>query len=228
MIITPRIDDSFTYRDLIAKLNSVATYNTYVYEPTWKDYKGTKEPRVSFVYMDGDNSYKGEDGLYGCSKTAQQQVEMLKKIPGDVRSINPVEYIMLFTMYRNKPLDRYTWTRFLDDAFRRGGYWGDGTDAGVFALRLTSAPSGAYTYYGFRVARGLTLSPSNLLPCSPSSSEADAPEVDGKVDRKDDELGVIARSLQEIVDREKKAEYDRGYEAGRASVKEELKGVLES
>jgi formylglycine-generating enzyme required for sulfatase activity len=35
-------------------------------------------------------------------------------------------------------------------AFRRGGAWHNGANAGAFALRLTSAPSHSNTYIGFR------------------------------------------------------------------------------
>ncbi len=38
-------------------------------------------------------------------------------------------------------------------AFQRGGTWGNTSHAGVLALNLNSAPSGADTYLGFRVSR---------------------------------------------------------------------------
>ena len=37
----------------------------------------------------------------------------------------------------------------------RGGYWGDGVSAGVFALYCGSAPSTSYSYFGFRLGKSL-------------------------------------------------------------------------
>jgi formylglycine-generating enzyme required for sulfatase activity len=38
-------------------------------------------------------------------------------------------------------------------AFRRGGHWNDGANAGVFALILNDSPTSLHTAFGFRCAR---------------------------------------------------------------------------
>lgn len=224
MVITPKIDSSFTFKDLVAKHDTALGKDSYI-SSRYNDYTGTQEASISFVYMDGDGkAYKNEPGLYGCNKTVDQQLAQLAKLPGDVHAVNPIEYIVLFAMFRKKPLDQYTWTQFIADPIegsryvRYAGTWSAVPVGGVFDLGLNAGSPDARPCTGFRVARGLSLTPSALDSCSSPSS--DTPGTSG-------DLSAIAASLQEIVDKEKKAEYDRGYEAGRASVKEALKGLID-
>ena len=162
MVITPKIDKRFNTKDLFDRLKTLwGEDDSYLYNK-WSEYyeDDYQEPKISFVYMDG------ERGLYGKGKSLKDNKEQLAKMT-DCRSLNPIEYMLLQVIYKDEPLDTgWNWTRFIDAGllgFLRGGNWSYGSFAGVLSLYLGYSPDVSFAYFGFRVSRDiLTLTSSNL------------------------------------------------------------------
>lgn len=163
MVLTPKIDKDFNTKDLLNKLGTFweddySLYYSSLWDKCLKD--DYQEPSVSFAYMDGQR------GLYGKGKSLEDNKKQLAKLQSKnpkLHAMNPIEYMLLQVIYKNNPLDiGWNWTRFIDKqtrGLRRGGNWSHGSSAGVLALNLHSAPSGANTGVGFRVAQDIQTLP---------------------------------------------------------------------
>jgi hypothetical protein len=156
MVITPIINRSFNTKDLFNSLKKLWNEDRSYFYDEWKNYfkDDYQKAKISFVYMDGDN------GLYGKGRSLEDNKTELEKLQEDtprLRSLNPIEYMMLQAIYKDNPVDTgWSWTRFIDASLRgflRGGTWDRGSNAGVSTLTLSASPSLAYSLVGFRVSR---------------------------------------------------------------------------
>lgn len=108
LCITPAINETFRFKDLIKAFDKNQAHATYIWDDLWDQYDLSQPMRVSFVFMDAQNDYN-EPHLYFTNMSLEPQRQALKD--GESDALGPIEYLMLQAVHRPDYLDKKTWTR---------------------------------------------------------------------------------------------------------------------